>query len=85
MAPPIRPRCWSARAAGGAGAPVTARQDRADGTVVYQVAVDLDGSTSATTRLNAWPQPGLRVGHRSASEPSDRLPFATSMPHAPPP
>jgi hypothetical protein len=64
---------------------VTARQDHADGRVVYQVAVDLDGSTSVTTRLYAWPQPGLRVGRRSASQPSDRLPFGTAMPHAPPP
>ncbi|WP_455362361.1 hypothetical protein [Streptomyces sp. SYSU K21746] len=29
--------------------PGPARQDRVGGTVVYQVAVDLDGSTSATT------------------------------------
>ncbi|WP_406003257.1 hypothetical protein [Streptomyces sp. NBC_00829] len=52
--------------------------------MVYQVAVDLGGSASVTTRLYAWPQPGLRVGHRSASEPSDRLPIGTSMPYAPP-
>ncbi|KPI33238.1 hypothetical protein OV450_1326 [Actinobacteria bacterium OV450] len=51
-------------------APVRARQDWPDGTVVYQVAVDLDGSTSVVPRSYAWPQPGLRVAHRSRSEPS---------------
>ncbi|MFF3248946.1 hypothetical protein ACFYWY_35665 [Streptomyces sp. NPDC002870] len=65
-------------------ATVTARQDYADGRVVYQVVVDLDGFTSVITRLYAWPQPGLRVGYRSTSQPSDRLLFSTSMPHAPP-
>ncbi|MCX4539137.1 hypothetical protein [Streptomyces sp. NBC_01565] len=48
-----------------------ARQDRADGRTVYQVAVDLDGSTSVVPRSYAWPQLGLRVAHRSWSQPSD--------------
>lgn len=52
-------------------APVMARQDRADGRTVYQVAVDLDGSTSVVSRSYAWPQPGLRVARRSWSQPSD--------------
>ncbi|MFF3327775.1 hypothetical protein [Streptomyces sp. NPDC002889] len=40
-----------------------ARQDWADGRVVYQVAVDLEGTTKVTARLYAWPQPGLRIAH----------------------
>lgn len=51
-------------------APVRARQDWPDGTVVYQVSVDLDGSTSVVPRSYAWPQPGLRVAHGSQSQPS---------------
>ncbi|MET9324999.1 hypothetical protein ABZX75_33380 [Streptomyces sp. NPDC003038] len=50
------------------------RQDGADGRIVYQVVVDLDGSTSGVARLYAWPQPGLRVARRSSSQPSDSGP-----------
>ncbi|MER6522050.1 hypothetical protein ABT246_35030 [Streptomyces sp. NPDC001553] len=46
------------------------RQDHADGRTVYQVAIDLDGSTSVRSRLYAWPQPGLRVARRPVSKPS---------------
>lgn len=53
-------------------APVQARQDAPNGRTAYQVAVDLDGSTTVTTRLYGWPQPGLRIAHRSASQPSDQ-------------
>ncbi|MFE9993472.1 hypothetical protein [Streptomyces avermitilis] len=55
-------RWWQAR--------VMARQDWADGSVYYQVSVDLRGDTSVTTRLCRWPQPGLRVAHGSGSDPS---------------
>ncbi|MGC4950971.1 hypothetical protein ACLQ2N_32865 [Streptomyces sp. DT224] len=44
-------------------APVEARQDWADGSVVYQVAVDLRGDTTVSSRAYAWPQPGLRLAH----------------------
>ncbi|RSS94271.1 hypothetical protein EF903_06960 [Streptomyces sp. WAC05292] len=54
-------------------APVHARQDWQDRTV-YQVAVDLDGSTSVVARSYTWPQPGLRVAHRSRSQPSSSGP-----------
>ncbi|MER7688647.1 hypothetical protein [Streptomyces sp. NPDC097610] len=50
--------------------PVVARQNWADGTVRYQVEVDLLGDTTVTIRTYQWPQPGLRVAHRSKSEPS---------------
>ncbi|MER6392797.1 hypothetical protein ABT236_30580 [Streptomyces sp. NPDC001523] len=55
-------------------APVTSRHDYADGRVVYQVAIDLDGSTSVRSRLYEWPQPGLRVARRPVSKPSDSGP-----------
>lgn len=55
-------------------APVMARHDWPDGRVVYQVAVDLDGSTSVVSRSYAWPQPGLRLARRSGSQPSDSGP-----------
>ncbi|MER7497071.1 hypothetical protein ABT033_31300 [Streptomyces pharetrae] len=51
-------------------APVMARQDWADGTVRYQVEVDLRGDTRMSSRTYQWPQPGLRVAHRSGSKPS---------------
>lgn len=51
-------------------APVRQRQDWADGSVRYQVEVDLHGTTSVTTRTYVWPHPGLRVAHGSGSEPS---------------
>ncbi|MFE6185535.1 hypothetical protein ACFQ6U_14020 [Streptomyces sp. NPDC056465] len=51
-------------------AKVVARQDWSDGTVRYQVEVDLDGSTNVTVLTYQWPQPGLRTAHGSASEPS---------------
>ncbi|MFD8477259.1 hypothetical protein ACFV2E_35260 [Streptomyces globisporus] len=46
-------------------APVHARQTYADGTVAYQVTVDLAGDTTVTWRLYGWPQPGLCLAHRS--------------------
>lgn len=51
-------------------APVMARQDWADGSVRYQVSVDLRGDTLVTARTYRWPQPGLRVAHESSSAPS---------------
>ncbi|MFI5990367.1 hypothetical protein ACIBAC_00735 [Streptomyces sp. NPDC051362] len=51
-------------------ASVAARQDWPDGTVRYQVLVDLRGDTTSTHRTYAWPQPGLRKRHGSHSEPS---------------
>ncbi|MER5916441.1 hypothetical protein ABT124_40145 [Streptomyces sp. NPDC001982] len=47
-----------------------AKQVWGDGSVYYQVAVDLLGDTSVTARLYRWPQPGLRSAHRSRYEPS---------------
>ena len=64
-------------------AAVRARQDRADGSTVYQVAVDLDGDTTVTTRSYLWPQQGLRVAHRSASAPSREAGGGGRMPSAP--
>ncbi|MGW8387172.1 hypothetical protein ACWGMW_28965 [Streptomyces albidoflavus] len=51
-------------------ATVMARQDWADGTVRYQVAVDLLGDTSVATLTYQWPQPGLRMRHPSRADPS---------------
>lgn len=51
-------------------ATVRARQDWADGSVRYQVEVDLRGDTTVVVRLYRWPQPGLRVEHRSSSNPT---------------
>ncbi|MFE6522282.1 hypothetical protein [Streptomyces sp. NPDC057794] len=51
-------------------APVRQRQNWADGTVRYQVEVDLDGSRSVRTRTYQWPHEGLRVAHASGSQPS---------------
>jgi len=51
-------------------AEVTAKQVWADGSVHYQVAVDLRGDTSVTAQLYRWPQPGLRVAHRSRYQPT---------------
>ncbi|MFC9280895.1 hypothetical protein [Streptomyces collinus] len=51
-------------------APVMARQNWADGSVRYQVEVDLQGTRSITARTYQWPQPGLRKCHDSGSKPS---------------
>ncbi|OEJ21071.1 hypothetical protein BGK67_34830 (plasmid) [Streptomyces subrutilus] len=51
-------------------AAVMARHDYPDGRVIYQVAVDLDGSTTVVPRAYEWPQPALRLAHPSQSEPS---------------
>ncbi|MEU1592709.1 hypothetical protein ABZ468_07580 [Streptomyces sp. NPDC005708] len=51
-------------------ATVLARQDWADGSVYYQVAVDLHGGSLVSARLYRWGQPGLKVAHRSRFEPS---------------
>ncbi|MEU4986659.1 MULTISPECIES: hypothetical protein [unclassified Streptomyces] len=48
-------------------APVKARQDWADGRVIYQVEVDLLGDTTVTHRLYEWPQPGLRSVRKPAA------------------
>ena len=42
-------------------APVTARQDWADGRVVYQVEVEAEHATEVSARRYQWPQPGLRA------------------------
>lgn len=41
-----------------------------EGSAVYQVLVDLDGSTTVTVRLYRWSQPGLGVAHRSRFDPT---------------
>jgi hypothetical protein len=51
-------------------ATVTAKQVWADGSTHYQVTVDLAGDTKVTVRLYRWPQPGLRVAHRSPVQPT---------------
>ncbi|MGW3628021.1 hypothetical protein [Streptomyces sp. NPDC000880] len=51
-------------------APVLARQDWSDGSVYYQVSVDLRGDTLVSERMYRWRQPGLRVAHGSQSAPS---------------
>ncbi|MEU9925087.1 hypothetical protein AB0H51_28030 [Streptomyces griseoluteus] len=51
-------------------ATVIARQDWADGSVYYQVTVDLHGDTTKRILLYRWPQPGLSVAHRSSAQPS---------------
>jgi hypothetical protein len=51
-------------------APVRARQDWADGTVRYQVEVDLNGTSSVRTLTYQWPHEGLRCARRSGSKPS---------------
>ncbi|TGB03225.1 hypothetical protein [Streptomyces sp. MZ04] len=51
-------------------APVLALQEWADGTIVYQVSVDLRGDTAVTTCLYRWPQEGLRSAHVSTTRPS---------------
>ncbi|MET8717405.1 hypothetical protein ABZV52_30015 [Streptomyces sp. NPDC004735] len=50
-------------------ASVVARQNWADGTVRYQVEVDLQGTTEIATCTYQWPQPGLRAARGSRSEP----------------
>ncbi|WP_328491246.1 hypothetical protein [Streptomyces zaomyceticus] len=66
-------------------APVAARHDYPDGTVRYQVDVDLHGTTSVTSATYEWPQPGLRVSHGSSSAPSRTADEERqgNMPHAP--
>ncbi|MFE2181395.1 hypothetical protein [Streptomyces sp. NPDC059455] len=51
-------------------ASVMARQNWADGSVRYQVEVALRGDTMVTVRTYQCPQPGLRKGRASGSEPS---------------
>jgi hypothetical protein len=51
-------------------APVLARQNWADGSVRYQVEVDLRGDAMVTVRAYRWPQSGLRKGCDSGSKPS---------------
>ncbi|GGY13214.1 hypothetical protein GCM10010358_76900 [Streptomyces minutiscleroticus] len=45
------------------------RQDRSDGSVRYQVTVDLKGDASVVARTYRCPQPGLRVAHAPYPEP----------------
>jgi hypothetical protein len=54
-------------------APVLARQDWPDGTVRYQVEVDLLGDTTVRALTYQWPQPGLRVARRSSAQPSQGI------------
>lgn len=66
-------------------ASVTERQDWADGTVRYQVLVDLHGDTTVTHRTYLWGQPGLRRRHASGVEPSRKVDEQRqgAMPQAP--
>ncbi|MFE4580175.1 hypothetical protein [Streptomyces chartreusis] len=67
-------------------AAVMARQDWADGTVRYQVSVDLRGNTTVVSRTYVWGHPGLRKCHGSGSEPSRTADEQRQggMPQAPP-
>ncbi|MFF9638789.1 hypothetical protein ACF1D2_29945 [Streptomyces bacillaris] len=60
-------------------APVHARQDYANGSVAYQVTVDLLGDTTATHQLYTWPQPGLRVAHGPRDIDADRQRWGTDI------
>jgi hypothetical protein len=62
-----------------------AKQVWADGSVHYQVAVDLLGDTTVSVRMYRWPQPGLRAAHRSRYEPTTGVDTAHKgdMPRAP--
>lgn len=64
------PALWVRSSAGWRYAQICARQIWADGSVYYQVEVDLRGDTTVTTtRLYWWPQPGLRMARASSVEP----------------
>ncbi|MFE7212447.1 hypothetical protein ACFU93_21130 [Streptomyces sp. NPDC057611] len=65
-----RPALWVLSGGRWRYAPVLARQDWVDGSVYYQVEVDLLGDTSVTGQMYRWPQPGLRAARRSGAEPS---------------
>ncbi|MFD6751496.1 hypothetical protein [Streptomyces anthocyanicus] len=60
-------RVWSAGA--WRYASVVSRPNFSDGTVRYQVEVDLRGDTAVSTVTYQWPQPGLRFAHGSSVEP----------------
>ncbi|WP_326724706.1 hypothetical protein OHT59_40530 [Streptomyces sp. NBC_00243] len=64
-------------------APVMAEQDWPDGSVYFQVSVDLRGDSQATVRLYRWPQSGLRAGQKSGSQPSRSVDVRRqgNMPH----
>ncbi|WP_123973288.1 hypothetical protein [Streptomyces sp. Ag109_O5-1] len=47
-----------------------AKQVWGDGTVYYQVSVDLRGDTLVSARMYRWGQPGLKVAHRSRFQPT---------------
>lgn len=65
-----RPALWVWSGGAWRWAPVTARQDWADGRTAYQVEVDLTGSTAVTRVSYWWPHEGLRVARRSSVGPS---------------
>ncbi|MEU7228869.1 hypothetical protein [Streptomyces chrestomyceticus] len=53
-------------------APVRARLEYPDGSAECHVDIDLGDGT--VHRAYRWPQPGLRIAHRSRSQPADREP-----------
>jgi hypothetical protein len=67
-------------------ASVLSRHVYADGRESVQVAVDLEGSTTVTTRSYWWPQEGLKPAHASSVAPvtgtdrhaAPRMPTAAS-------
>ncbi|MFB0617239.1 hypothetical protein [Streptomyces sp. AGS-58] len=65
-----RPALWVMSAGQWRHASVVARQDWPDGTIRYQVQVDLVGDTTARILTYQWPQPGLRVARRSSVQPT---------------
>jgi hypothetical protein len=64
-------------------APVLALQEWADGTVYYQVEIDLHGDRRVGMRLYRWPQPGLRTARVSQSPPAKGVDesWQAEMPH----
>ncbi|MEV7512034.1 hypothetical protein AB0O57_29170 [Streptomyces sp. NPDC091201] len=69
-----RPALWVWSRGDWRYAAVQARHTYPDGSVIYQVAIDCDGSTSVVSRSYPWPQPGLRPARTSKSEPSSSGP-----------
>lgn len=77
------PALWVRQNGSWRWAPVTARQDWPDGRTAYQVLIDTDGTTSKSHRTFWWPHEGLRVAHRSATEPTTEAGRGGDFPRPP--
>lgn len=80
-----RPALWVWAGGQKRRAQVKAKQVWADGSVYYQVEVDLQGDTRVTVRLYRWPQPGLSVAYAPNSRPFRQVHEGNQgdMPHRP--